>query len=713
MLMGGVACAPIEDGDEADSDMPELSVSPTSIATNLEGGEQVVTVTSNVNWTVSCDQEDVTIEPLAGSGDGSVTITVPAATAARNFVVTFEGIKKVTVPGIGTQDIPAEPVTVAVSQNDGGVNMDDYLFYENCGLDVAKVNGNWPYLDQFTDWGKQGSAAANVVYSGKNASVRHSGGDYQPTEDAIGVSGAPYVFLNKVPAEAYFVIENIAVTGGSNYIFTYNVSCQNGYNPLTFAAVDNTLVHLELGYDGENWDAVECTFAPNGGNGWYAANAEFKVAADATTLYARFTYEAPASNGGGRFDDFKLVAGGNGAELAPEAPVVAETTIADIKAAGNYSVKNAWAVATYANGCLLTDASGKYLLAYKPSETPAVGEVINIEGGVSAYGGLLQFGEGSTVTKTGETKTVTHPTPEVLDGAKLDALTSALEVKYVEYEGTLAISSGKYFNITVAGASKQGSVQYPLDDMKATLNSLDGKTIKVTGYTIGYTSSKYLQTMATSVVEVEGAVTPDPTPDPEQPGQGGGETPENPETPEVPADGLVLASSDIATVVQSGTYKLTDGTEQKVNNDETWFNVTANGVSFTGCRVMINNNKDPYKTHMQFQGDVSDVAKQGFLGNALAYNDKEIEKIVVEAISSYATPSFNIYYGTEKLPNTNAIATTADNCVKGASAGMDGSYEAFAFTCTFDIPAGNKFFALRNDSKGATYVKSITIVFKK
>ena len=208
--------------------------------------------------------------------------------------------------------------------------MNDYAYYEDCGDDVDKNDqGYWPYVDQFTAWNPKGSAAANVAYTGKSASVRASGGNYQPTDNAVGVSGQPYVFLNKVPVEAYFVIENLTVTGATNYTFTFNVSCQNGYSGTpTFATVDGSLVHLELGYDGENWDAVDCTFVENGGNGWYAATAEFKTAADATKLYARFSYEAPASNGGGRFDDFKLVEGGNGAELAPEAPVVTETTIA-------------------------------------------------------------------------------------------------------------------------------------------------------------------------------------------------------------------------------------------------------------------------------------------------------------------------------------------------------------------------------------------------
>ena len=189
---------------------------------------------------------------------------------------------------------------------------------------------------------------------------------------------------------------------------------------------------------------------------------------------------------------------------APEASVV---NIADITAAGLYKVNNAWAVATYANGALLTDASGAYILAFQPSETPAVGEVVNIEGNVSAYGGLLQFGKGATVTKTDETKEITHPTAEVMNGAALDAYLSAPVVKYVEYEGTLGISTNSsgtttYYNVTIDGATAIGSVQYPTEEIKTQLSALDGKSIKVSGYLIGVSSNKYTNTMAVSVAEV-------------------------------------------------------------------------------------------------------------------------------------------------------------------------------------------------------------------
>ena len=203
---------------------------------------------------------------------------------------------------------------------------ENIIFYEACGASVSKIDSQWPYVDQFTGWSKIGTAATNVIYDGKIASVRNSGNYYQPTTDAVGVSGQPYVFLNKVPTLSNFIIENIAVSGATQYTFKFNVSCQVSYeNSIPgFAEVTNELIHLELGYDGTSWATVECVIAPNGGNGWYTATAEFKTAVDATKLYARFSYEAPASNGGARFDDFEIAKGGNGVEFTPVAPEVPE-----------------------------------------------------------------------------------------------------------------------------------------------------------------------------------------------------------------------------------------------------------------------------------------------------------------------------------------------------------------------------------------------------
>ena len=190
-------------------------------------------------------------------------------------------------------------------------------------------------------------------------------------------------------------------------------------------------------------------------------------------------------------------------------------TIAEVLAAGaGEAATKGTVVATYARGFLMNDGTGS-ILVYQGSDKGFVaGDAVTVSGTTSVYGGLLQFGNTAVVEKTG-TATVTHPDATVMDGAAMDAYLSAPVVKYVEYTGTLTINNN-YYNVAVEGATTAiGSIQYPQDAIKANLTS--GSVVKVTGYTIGVSSSKYVNTMAVKVETV---------------GEGGGE----PEEPEVPTE---------------------------------------------------------------------------------------------------------------------------------------------------------------------------------
>jgi hypothetical protein len=186
---------------------------------------------------------------------------------------------------------------------------------------------------------------------------------------------------------------------------------------------------------------------------------------------------------------------------------VVEGGIASINEVGNYDVEGAWVIATYAAGFIMTDNSGGMILVFQgnnATNVPAVGQVVNVSGTTTMYSGFLQFGNtGLSVETTGETVTVVNPTPEVMDGAALDAWTKDPTMKYVEYEGLLSVS-GNYYNVVVADATVAiGSVSYAGGAIKTTLDGLNGKYIKVTGWLIGFNSSKYVNTMATSVVGIE------------------------------------------------------------------------------------------------------------------------------------------------------------------------------------------------------------------
>ena len=172
-------------------------------------------------------------------------------------------------------------------------------------------------------------------------------------------------------------------------------------------------------------------------------------------------------------------------------------TIAEVLAAGaGEATTKGTVVATYARGFLMNDGTGSILVYLGSDGGNAVGEIVTVEGTTSLYGGLLQFAAGSVVTKL-TTTTVSYPTATTMDGAAMDAYLTAPAIQYVEYTGTLTVN-GNYYNVAVEGAATAiGSIQYPQDAIKANLTN--GAVVKVTGYTIGVSSSKYVNTMAVKV----------------------------------------------------------------------------------------------------------------------------------------------------------------------------------------------------------------------
>ncbi len=263
----------------------------------------------------------------------------------------------------------------------------------------------------------------------------------------------------------------------------------NGATVSSFSANSGTV-------DGKNWTGAATSVVFT-----WAANASTQKINTITVTFSTDGSVTPDQGGDGE--------GGDENEGETE---VTYTTIAEVLAAGagNAATKGT-VVATYARGFLMSDETGTILVYLNAAPAVATGDAVNVSGTTSMYGGLLQFAAGSTVEKTG-TATVTHPTATVMDGAAMDAYLTEPVVKYVEYTGTLTIN-GSYYNVAVEGASKAtGSIQYPQDAIKANLTS--GSVVKVTGYTIGVSSNKYVNTMAVMVEVIEE-----------------GEDPEEPETP--------------------------------------------------------------------------------------------------------------------------------------------------------------------------------------
>ncbi len=535
-----VSCTEPETSGDHYEGTPTISVTPASVTVPLAGGTtEEITVTTPAEWVITIDADDVVASTTSGFGDAKVTFDVPAADAMRTIKVTF------TATGYVSGFPITKKASISISQSDTEIpSVDgDFVYYENGGEAVSKVDGYWPYVDAYTGWnptGGEGFDQSGVTYTGKNASVRNSGKTWAPV-GATYATDAPYAYL-QAKTDSQFVINNINITSGvKNYTFSFTAFNQyasliaSPYTPVVAALESGKNLTVEVSVDGQNWGAVAFTTMPDGN--WTYAIAPFTLPADADKLFVRFSgYKAdtttalPSSEyqyqAALRFDDFRLVEGGEG-------PVVdfnnaaggggntggGEATIEQILASGggNYILKNAWVLANYAQGFIATDATGKYILCFQGTgaSVPAVGTVVEVKGDVVTYGGLLQFDKTATVTASNETKTVEYGTPTVMSGADLDSYVNAPEIKYASYEGVLSIS-GNYYNVIVEGATNvQGSISYPAEDMKAQLAPLSGKGIKVTGFLIGKpnSNSKYANTMITAVSATGND--PEPTPEPE------------------------------------------------------------------------------------------------------------------------------------------------------------------------------------------------------
>ena len=160
-----------------------------------------------------------------------------------------------------------------------------------------------------------------------------------------------------------------------------------------------------------------------------------------------------------------------------------------------YKVK-AVVIATSKVSFLLQDETGMMLvyLGTDYAKDLAVGDEVEVEGKLATYSNTLQLSN-ATYNKVAE-KTVAQPTPRVLDGAAVDALVTATEVKqeYVQVEGVLRIS-GDYVNIEVEGAKATASAVTDID-----VASMKDKTVVVTGYYLYATGSgKYASIITTSI----------------------------------------------------------------------------------------------------------------------------------------------------------------------------------------------------------------------
>ncbi len=329
VLVAGFAasCTENEEGTGGYQGIPTIKVTPASLNVALAGGttEQVV-VETPAEWTLEIDTEGVVASAMSGNGDAVITFEVPAAEAMRTIKATF------TATGYVSGYPITKKASVSISQSDSDIPAvgGAFVYYEDGGESVSKVDGYWPYVDKYTGWNPQGGEGfdqSGVTYTGKNASVRNSGKSWAPV-GATYATDAPYAYLQAKDG-AEFIIHNINIKSGvKNYTFSFTAYNQyanlieSPYSPAPVSPLKSgENLTVEVSVDGTNFGAI--TFSTMADGNWEYAIAPFTLPADADKLFVRFSnYKAdtttplPSSEykleSSLRFDDFRLVEGGNG-----------------------------------------------------------------------------------------------------------------------------------------------------------------------------------------------------------------------------------------------------------------------------------------------------------------------------------------------------------------------------------------------------------------
>ena len=174
-----------------------------------------------------------------------------------------------------------------------------------------------------------------------------------------------------------------------------------------------------------------------------------------------------------------------------------EATIAEVLEGGagrNFSVTDAQIVGHNLRGVLL-EQDGSYIYAFIGSEHGlADGDIVKVSGKTETRNGMLQFGSGCSIEKTGSEE-LTLPSPEEFTASEIEAYADSPEIKYASYSGYL-YKSGDYTNVEIEGTSIMGSLDYMSEKYR---DEYSGHNVRITGWLFG----SYKTYMYTIPVETE------------------------------------------------------------------------------------------------------------------------------------------------------------------------------------------------------------------
>lgn len=168
-----------------------------------------------------------------------------------------------------------------------------------------------------------------------------------------------------------------------------------------------------------------------------------------------------------------------------------------------FSISNVTVSALMTNSYVVTDGTDHIVAFGSPGELK-IKDKVNISGAVASHNSVKQISN-PVADVTGTDAGFVYPTARDITST-FDSFSSDKPV-YVKFSGEI-VKSGSYYNVTVDGATKGGSIAYPTEALQ--VDSYIGLPVTVEGYYI-YTGGNYLNVAATNIIPAGDYLTLSPT----------------------------------------------------------------------------------------------------------------------------------------------------------------------------------------------------------
>ncbi|MBN2410806.1 Ig-like domain-containing protein [candidate division KSB1 bacterium] len=286
-----------------------LTVDPQSRPVDSGPGSTTFDITSNVNWSASDDADWLTLSPVSGSGNGTLTATFSAneSTSSRTATITVSGdgiTRQVTVEQSGLSTLTVDPLTRSVGSEAGTTTFD---ITSNVNWNVSD-NADWLSVSPTSGSGNGTLTAtytANNSSSPRTANITVSGGgiillvtvvqDSLSTDIVTDIDGNVYQII-KI-GDQWWMAENLKVThyrNGDPIIKVTSNSVWTGLNSGAYCYYNNNSSTADIFGALYNWFAVTDgrNIAPEG---WHVpSDAEWQILTD---------YLGGASEAGGKMKE--------------------------------------------------------------------------------------------------------------------------------------------------------------------------------------------------------------------------------------------------------------------------------------------------------------------------------------------------------------------------------------------------------------------------